>query len=294
MPPTDRLTLDGGARNSFWQTVALGFNNPDNTYEPHTSMHDSDLTAKFVEEGLSPEYNGYVATAAKVEEEFKSMRTDYVHAMAKFRQSGMGDMGPDVNALEYEAKVKLSNTVYSSKFKDFTNKNLVIAYMYELFLIYDLLASAGCDMPEGTSHSSDTTHHNARGEDPLQPQPRKGANNKRGRGGELEKSLVEVLSQSRPVVDPAAARARHWRGELLRQRTSSERREQVRKCIDEFEANCGRLAGEVHSAFRAILERRQAALLADMEELQTPMQEPPAVAVAPAAASAQSSVPASF
>ena len=69
-------------------------------------------------------------------------------AMHKFRQSGMGDC-------PLEERVKTSNTVFSSKFRDYiSGGDSVLLYWYQLYLEHDLMESAACDMPEHTGSSS--------------------------------------------------------------------------------------------------------------------------------------------
>ena len=88
--------------------------------------------------------------------------------------------------------MEVSNSIFSSRFKDFTQGNAVLLYMYELFLRFDLLASAGGDMPAGTEHSSDASRS------VQEPLPRK----KRPRSGtpQLE-DWATLLRQnaSRPI-----------------------------------------------------------------------------------------------
>ena len=92
----------------------------------------------------------YVVDADKCQEEFKKMRTKLAKAMSHFRQSGMGDC-PD------EEKVAQSNKVFSSDFADFVDGNMVLYYMYHLFIILgdNLLESAQTSMPEQTGHNPD-------------------------------------------------------------------------------------------------------------------------------------------
>ena len=92
-----RQELEGGARDSFWQTVATRFN--DHNFKP-VKLEGEEYSK------LSVGPTTYVVDAAKCMEEFKKFRTKLAKAMSQFRQSGMGDC-PD------EEKVTQSNRVFS-------------------------------------------------------------------------------------------------------------------------------------------------------------------------------------
>ena len=134
--PKTREELDGAARNSFWQTAAQTFADPN--FNPPLLVSTNETTnEKWAAAKLNPGPTKYPATAEKLETEFKSLRTLLVAALNKFRASGMGNCAdPEktgYEALEKGVSVEESNTVYSSEFKDFVRVPTVL-YAYEASL----------------------------------------------------------------------------------------------------------------------------------------------------------------
>ena len=126
--------------------VAEKFN--DHTYIPIKLTPLGGTGEEYSKLSVSP--TTYVVDADKCQEEFKEMRAKLAKAMSSFRQSGMGDC-PD------DEKVAQSNRVFSSNFVDFVDGNMVLYYMYHLFILLgdNLLESAQTSMPEQTGHNPD-------------------------------------------------------------------------------------------------------------------------------------------
>ena len=177
--PATRQEMEAGARDSYWREAAEMFNDDEFNPPIFRSRDDPNVNSVFHTAGLSPKHAGYVAEASKLKEEFGRMRTLYVQAMSKFRASGMGDC-PEAEKLDR------SHTVYSSTFDTFCGDNVALLYWYVLFMAYNCLASAGVDMPVGTTHSSDAQSSNTSAHTPL---PR----NTQGRGGSRQAGMQAAL-----------------------------------------------------------------------------------------------------
>jgi hypothetical protein len=128
-----------------------------------------------------PRGTGFVLEASVLAKKFSELRRDVVLAMTHYRGSGMGDCAVD----EREDK---SNKKYSSKFHGFCSGNLLLAYMYELFMPHNLLESSQASMPGKAAHSSDSRRT-------VSSQP-----GRRGEGGHGSHRMRLVEALERPVV----------------------------------------------------------------------------------------------
>ena len=145
---TTRNAMEAGARDSYWQTAALKFCDKD--FNPSLLNPRDDLYEDFVRAKLNPAWTAYKADAKKLKEEFREVRKPLSLAMAKFKQSGMGEI-PEAE------KHRVAYTQYKgSKFKDFTGGNDILLYAYALLIQQQegLLESSTTAMPHGSGHSS--------------------------------------------------------------------------------------------------------------------------------------------
>ena len=123
----------------------------DVNFKPIRHMSDDEMSNDVFDEAhINPKFRGYPAGAEKLEKEYKSLRTQFTITMGKFRKSGMGDGWAGTE----DERVHLTNTVYSCNFRDFCYGKPLVLYMYELLLPFDLLESAGGDMPAASTSSS--------------------------------------------------------------------------------------------------------------------------------------------
>jgi len=154
--PANRQELESVDRKWFWHELAKLFNT--STFSPPliTCPPDPDSASDFT--GLSAGYDGFPADAKKLQEEFGNLRRILTVALHGFRKSGMGDFGPDgVHGWESSAQqAEHSNTVYSSKFKNFLHGDLVAEYAYNILLKHGLLESSTADMPTEAQHNGDS------------------------------------------------------------------------------------------------------------------------------------------
>lgn len=148
-----RAELDGKQQKAFWVKVAEKFNSTDD--ELDTLYGDSVFAARYAFLGLCSKPTGYVATAAKCEEGFKDMRTEYSKAEARFLESGMGDNG--ISIIE-QADPNYAVTMYSSSFKDFVSTAPILEFFYDVLIKNDMLASAAVDMPAEAKSGSSSKH----------------------------------------------------------------------------------------------------------------------------------------
>ena len=154
--PANRQELESVDRKWFWHELAKLFNT--STFSPPliTCPPDPDSASDFT--GLSAGYDGFPADAKKLQEEFGNLRRILTVALHGFRKSGMGDFGPDgVHGWESSAQqAEHSNTVYSSKFKNFLHGDMVAEYAYNILLKHGLLESSTADMPTEAQHNGDS------------------------------------------------------------------------------------------------------------------------------------------
>ena len=154
--PANRQELESVDRKWFWHELAKLFNT--STFSPPliTCPPNPDSASDFT--GLSAGYDGFPADAKKLQEEFGNLRRILTVALHGFRKSGMGDFGPDgVHGWESSAQqAEHSNTVYSSKFKNFLHGDMVAEYAYNILLKHGLLESSTADMPTEAQHNGDS------------------------------------------------------------------------------------------------------------------------------------------
>ena len=148
----DRAELDGAARNSSWQKIAVKFNDRD--FKPALLVCDDETINELFVNNLNPSSaQGYVADASRLEDKFKTIRKLIKAALKKFRTSGMGDMGMG-DATE-EEKTSRSYAVYSSKFYDYCDGNIDLMYWYEGAVKSGILESVAGEMPIHAKSTSD-------------------------------------------------------------------------------------------------------------------------------------------
>ena len=145
--PGTRGELESVPRNAFWQKAARKFNDPG--FKP-TKLDGEDVLKSLEFEALSVDHDpDFTVDAKMLLHHWGQARRTLVDVMALFRTSGEGDGGSK------GVDVDTSNKVHSSQFAGFCRGKPATLYLYELFLPYDLLASAQIDMPKGSRHSSD-------------------------------------------------------------------------------------------------------------------------------------------
>ena len=144
-----RESLDGAARNSAWQHIALWCNDRSKIPVRHGFFMDATH--------LSPDPTpDFCFMPGKCEEVFKKMRSKLTAALANFRVSGMGDC-------PYEEREKQSISVYSSKFEDYVAGDQVALYWYHMLMPDGLLESSAAPLPPAASMSSNDDDSRAPG-----------------------------------------------------------------------------------------------------------------------------------
>ena len=151
-----RGEIDGVAKDSFWQEMALLFNDP--TFKPHKSVNTGDADGgKSRYKALDISHNPYTLDAEKAKKEFGDLRGAMTKALVNYRKSGMGE------DMSEEKKLEDSYALYDSTFYRFCNNSTILEYMYDLFLPLGILESATAEMPAATKFSSDS-NRSVRGE----------------------------------------------------------------------------------------------------------------------------------
>ena len=139
-----RDMLDAGETKIYWEELVPMYMG--DKHAPHLDKVLFKFEVKFENAGLSPERTGWKATGPLLEEHYKKLRKQLNNAMCRFRRSGNGDGGP----VDVDESVKK----YSSKFLDFCDEDVVLEYMYTVFLQHELLEFACSDMPPAAAHDS--------------------------------------------------------------------------------------------------------------------------------------------
>ena len=204
--PVSREDLDAGLTKRFWQELVP-------RYMEEASHLDKVLykfEGKFEEAGLSPKRTGWQATASLLEEHYKKHRKLLNNAMGRFRRSGNGDGGP--------VEIDDSVTQYSSKFLDFCDGDIVLEYMYTVFLHHGLLEFACSDMPSWAVHdsTSGSTASSSRSFGSAQKDEQTGlvAAIKEAFGSTKDKDDPEISRKRKADADTAELRAQGAKLEL--------------------------------------------------------------------------------
>jgi hypothetical protein len=130
----------------FWEKACVLFNDPNfkpTLLKPKGEM-DRDSYRRLVITTTD-----YKAEAKKLKEEFSELKGLLTKALANFMISGMGDVADE------DKRKEDAHKVYSSNFYSYCNKNVLVAYIYELFLPFGILFSATAEMPASASASSE-------------------------------------------------------------------------------------------------------------------------------------------
>lgn len=198
--PASRTELEGVDRKWFWHKLARTFN--DSSFNPPLCQSRADNTDFST---LTPMYDGYPGTAVKLEQEFMKVRKRLTVALANFRQSGMGDGGgaydgaekeqdPHYNWTDEQERNAKSVKIYSSRFKNFLQGDIVAEYAYDRLVGDDgLLESSAADMPaETTASSEDAKPRTTSG--PARPRE-----NARGKGKVVSLSPNSRAAMMQPI-----------------------------------------------------------------------------------------------
>jgi hypothetical protein len=152
-----RHELDANARDDFWQKAALMFNSPDAKFHLLSPRQGESHDANFYDHLLPGlKHTSYVADPEKLKKEFGTTRTLFTKVYNDFKRSGEG-ANPSAEKVAEDQENEANDMVYrphGSSFWCFCQGNVVMDYMYTMFLKYDLLENVTTNMPTGTGFNS--------------------------------------------------------------------------------------------------------------------------------------------
>ena len=253
-----RAELDAGAQHSCWEAICETFNGSE-TFDIITSKEGWD---KYTSLGVISTSSSYVLEREKAMKEFGTMRTQLTKCLVNYRQSGMG------NDVDDDKRREDSTKVYSDTFFTFTNGNLVLDYMYELFLKYDILESATCEMPKDAQFGVNSKRPAS------DSRPRQVRHRRKGVQEEQGQQLKRILAALPPVqISKTRAEKVSAKAHAMRQQLKLE--EALSKMADKYSLECLRLQRELSQtnsenqvAMRSLLSEQLTAAKLNLQRVQ--------------------------